>query len=94
MAEKTTKAKAAAEAVTEPVQTGPRMVKIKLFKDNYKYKDDVFVGIGGRTWLIQRGVEVVVPDYVAKVIEQSITQDNKTADMIQKLAYEAREAKL
>lgn len=33
-------------------------------------KDDVFVGINGRTFLIQRGVEVSVPRNVAKVLER------------------------
>ena len=33
-------------------------------------KDDVFVGINGRTFLIQRGVEVAVPRNVAKVLER------------------------
>ena len=87
MATKT--ATAAAEA---PTQAKPRMVKIKLFKDNYKYKDDVFVAIGGRRWVIKRGVEVEVPYYVAKVLKQSIEQDNKTANMIEELEREALEA--
>lgn len=33
-------------------------------------KDDVFVGINGRTFLIQRGVEVAVPRNVARVLER------------------------
>jgi hypothetical protein len=31
-------------------------------------KDDVFVGVNGRTWLIQRGVDVEVPACVVEVL--------------------------
>lgn len=48
--------------------------KINLFLDNDKYKDDVFVGINGRTFLIKRGVDVEVPESVAKVLEDSGVQ--------------------
>lgn len=43
------------------------MVKIKLFKDNHEYKDDVFVAVNGERYQIQRGKEVEVPDYIAEV---------------------------
>lgn len=33
-------------------------------------KDDVFVGVNGKTWLIKRGEEVELPAYVAKVLER------------------------
>ena len=47
-----------------------KKVNIELFKDDYRYKEPLFVGINGRTWLIQRGVPVEVDDYVADFIEQ------------------------
>lgn len=31
-------------------------------------KDDVFVGVNGRTWLIKRGVDVEVPACVVEVL--------------------------
>ena len=68
------------------------MVKIKLFKDNYKYKDDVFVAVNGKAWQIQRGAEVEVPEEVAQVLEQSIKQDDDTATLIQKKSAESKEA--
>ena len=58
------------------------MVKIKLFKDNNKYSNDVFVGVNGENYLIQRGKTVEVPDYVAEVLEHSMEQDEKTAELI------------
>lgn len=69
-----------APANTDPRHTPPPdlskepKVKIKLFLDNDKYKDDVFVGVNGRTYLIKRGVEVEVPKSVAKVLEDSGAQ--------------------
>lgn len=33
-------------------------------------KDDVFVGVNGKTYLIKRGEEVSVPRCVAKVLER------------------------
>lgn len=57
-----------------PDLSGEKKVKIKLFLDGDKYKDDVFVGINGRTYQIKRGVEVEVPESVAKVLEDSGNQ--------------------
>lgn len=62
------------------------LVTIKLFKDNGKYKDDVFVAVGDKTFQIQRGVNVQVPRYVADVLHQSERQDQNTTTLIQKLA--------
>ena len=56
-----------AAQVQEMTQTGPKMVKIRLPKTK-KEKDDVFVSVNFRTYQIQRGVEVEVPDFVAEVL--------------------------
>ncbi len=50
-------------------------VKICLFKDNARYKNDVFVGVNGRSYVIRRGEEVEVPAEVAEVLEHSAAQD-------------------
>ena len=55
---------------------GEKMVKIRLFKDNKAYTEDVFVGVNGRTFQIKRGVEVEVPECVAEVLRNSEMQDN------------------
>jgi len=81
-----------AEKIPEPVAgqapeaaaPGKKMVKVKLFKDNHDYKDDVFVAVNGERYLIQRGVEVEVPDYIAEVLEHSAQQDARTAELIEK----------
>lgn len=63
-------------------------VPVKLFKDTKDYKDDVFVGINGKTWQIKRGVEVMVPRYVAQVLEDGYKQDIETASMIEQYGDE------
>ena len=57
-------------------------VKIRLFKDNDKYKDDLFVAVNGRTFQIKRGVEVEVPKAVEEVIRRSEEADLMTATLI------------
>lgn len=64
------------------------IVTIKLFKDNGKYKDDVFVEVNDKTFQIQRGVNVKVPRYVADILKQSEKQDQSTATWIQTLEKE------
>lgn len=50
--------------------TGKDTVKI-LLPLTRSEKDDVFVGLNGRTYLIKRGVEVDVPVGVAEVLQHS-----------------------
>ncbi len=61
-------------------KTGSRPnVKVRLFKDNGRYKNDVFVSVNGRNYQIRRGEEVEVPAEVAEVLEHSANQDALTA---------------
>ena len=46
-----------------------KMVTIKLPLTR-KEKDDVWVSVNGEKYLIKRGVEVEVPDYVAEVLRR------------------------
>ncbi|HIW09784.1 MAG TPA: hypothetical protein H9890_10360 [Candidatus Faecalibacterium intestinigallinarum] len=57
-------------------------VRIKLFKDNGRYKSDLFVSVNGVNYQIRRGVEVEVPRSVAEVLEHSQRQDDLTAARI------------
>jgi len=70
--------------------TADHLVKVKLFRDNAKYKDDVFVAVNGKGWLIQRGVEVEVPDCVAEVLQQSMEQDARAAELMEQEAEQFR----
>ena len=47
-----------------------KLVKIRIPRVRDR-QDDVFVCVNGRTWLIQRGVEVEVPECVAAVIRNA-----------------------
>ncbi len=71
------------DAKNQAAPSGPKFVKIKLFKDNDKYKDDVFVAVNGRSYQIKRGEDVEVPDFVAEVLERSMKQDAATANLIE-----------
>ena len=46
-----------------------------MFKDNSRYKGDLFVSVNGVSYKIRRGVEVEVPPEVAEVLEHSQVQD-------------------
>lgn len=61
------------------------MVSIKLFRDNNRYKDPLYVSVNDYSAQIQRGVTVKVPYYVAKHIEEMNAQDEATAMMVEGL---------
>ena len=50
-------------------------VKLKLFYDGYSYTDDVTVIVNGKTYIIQRGVEVEVPRCVKDVLDDAARQE-------------------
>lgn len=58
-------------------------VSIKLFKDNDKYRDDVYVAVNGKNCIIKRGEWVKVRRKFALVIDQSEIQDLKTAEFLE-----------
>lgn len=74
------RANSAAPAPSAPAKE--ELVPIRLFKDNERYKDDVFVAVNGRSFQIRRGETVMVPGYVAAVLEQSMDQDASTAKLM------------
>lgn len=73
-----------------PVESPHDLVSVRLFKDSGRYADDVTVGVNGKIFRIQRGVEVKVPRYVAEVLEQSDRQDIMTAQLIDEKKNEYR----
>ena len=42
----------------------------------------LYVAVNGESYLIPRGVEVEVPYYIAEVIENSLKEDQKTAEQL------------
>ena len=57
-------------------------VEIRLFKDNEKYKDDVYVAINGKNCVIRRGVWTRIRRKFALLLDQSEIQDLRTAELI------------
>lgn len=69
-------------------------VKVKLFKDNNKYKDDVFVAVNGENCVIKRGLEVEVKRKFADVLDKSDLQDYETSMLIEKKSNEFAKSEL
>ena len=67
-------------------------VEIELFKDNGKYKDDVFVAVNGVGMVIPRGTKYKVKRKYLEAIENSIKQDIKANDFMELKVREAQEA--
>ena len=57
-------------------------VPVRLFNDNDRYKDDVFVAVNGEGCLIKRGETVMIKRKFAEVLEQSDRQDMETARLM------------
>lgn len=93
MSEAKTKQAAAQAAVEVPVETGEELVSVRLFKDNDKYKGDVFVAVNGQSVLIRRGERVAIKKKFAEVLEQSLDQDQRTAGLIERESRAYEEAK-
>ena len=64
------------------------LVEIRLFKDNNKYKDDVYVSVNGENCVIKRGLPVKVKRKFALVLENSDMQDFETSQLIEKKSSE------
>lgn len=64
------------------------MVSIRLFKDNSRYKDDLYVAVNGENCVIKRGSWVKVKRKFAEVIDRSLIQDQMTGDLMDSKARE------
>ena len=63
-------------------------VEIQLFKDNDKYKDDVYVAVNGENCVIKRGIKTKIKKKFALVLEQSSMQDLMTGEYMDAKAAE------
>ena len=70
------------------------LVEVKLFKDNNKYKDDVFVSVNGENCVIKRGERVKVKRKFAAVLDLSDMQDYETSLLIEKKSGEFAQSNL
>ena len=59
-------------------------ISVKLFKDNDRYKDDVYVAVNGQNCMIKRGEWVRIKRKFALVLDASEIQDMKTAEFIER----------
>ena len=59
-------------------------ISVKLFKDNDRYKDDVYVAVNGQNCIIKRGEWVKIKRKFALVLDSSEIQDMKTAEFIER----------
>jgi hypothetical protein len=59
-------------------------VSVKLFKDQDKYKEDVYVAVNGQNCIIKRGEWVKIKRKFAMVLDASEIQDMKTAEFIER----------
>ena len=64
-------------------------VTVKLFKDNNRYKDDVFVAVNGVGMLVPRGIEVSIPRKYAEALANSEKQSGFAVEFQTRLQNEA-----
>lgn len=72
-----------AEAAKKLADYMEEYVEVYLFKDNNKYKDDVFVAVNGENCVIKRGERVKVKRKFAEVLDHSAHQDYETSKLIE-----------
>lgn len=82
------------EAVKKDSKYYNELVTVKLFKDNDKYKDDVFVAVNGKGMIVPRGKEVQIPRKYAIALKNSEAQDSFAAQFQAELAKGAGAAEL
>ena len=70
------------------------LVPVKLFKDNGKYKDDVFVAVNGETCAIKRGEKVMIKRKFAEVLDLSDMQDYETSQLMEQKEKEFARSEL
>ena len=68
------------------------LVCVKLFKDNNRYKDDVFVSVNGVGMIVPRGVEVKIPRKYAEALQNSELQSSFAVEYQTKLQSDAAKA--
>ena len=80
------------KAVEEEKAYYNEMVEVELFKDNGKYKDDVFVAVNGVGIVIPRGKKVKVKRKYALLIEDSLKQNKEAVDFMEMKVSELEDA--
>ncbi len=90
MSEKATaKPKKTAKKAVDIKSQYNELVTVKLFKDNGRYKDDVFVAVNGVGMLVPRGIEVKIPKKYAEALRNSEKQASFAVEFQTKLQNES-----
>ena len=84
-----TKSKTKFESIKEENAYYNELVSIRLFKDNDRYKDDVFVAVNGVGMIVPRGIEVKIPRKYAEALFNSEQQNSFAAWYQAKLQSDA-----
>ena len=72
------------ELIAEEIARNEEYVEVDLFRDNAKYKDDVYVAVGNENCVIKRGMKVRVKRKFALAIEESLREDFSVAEVIRR----------
>lgn len=76
------------EAVKQNEAYMQQPVNIKLFKDSGRYKEDVYVAVNDKCYLIRRGETVTVPRCVEQALKNSLAQDEYVAALVDSLVQD------
>ena len=63
-------------------------VEVRLFRDNDRYRDPVFVGCNGETIAIQRGERVKIRRKFAQILDNADRQDQAAGQLIARKSAE------
>lgn len=63
----------------------PKERTIFIPPDYSSDRNDLYVSVNGRSWLLRRGEPITVPNCVAEVVERSLAQDKRTLAKIHKM---------
>ena len=71
------------EEQMKEIERNEEYVEVKLFKDNEKYTDDVYVAVGNQNCIIKRGVPVKIKRKFYLALMQQEEQDIKAARLME-----------
>lgn len=74
--------------MAETTKTTEKMVKFTAFKDDGRYKDDIYVAVNGKRYIIKRGEEVTIPGSVYEILMRSQSQSQAAFRLMENKANE------
>lgn len=83
MAKTNTKTNTYEEEILKEIKRNEEYVEVKLFKDNEKYTDDVYVAVGSKNCVIKRGVPVKIKRKFYLALMASSEQDQRASQLME-----------